>query len=166
MPGQTEKAAARSIRPHSEEEVRMCQTERTAARSIRPHSEEEVRMVRHRIQDLHAQYDHIFKSRNRNAASHLWTSFLMRHAAGMPADRFQKLSAGYCAVSGSPVTPMPQTRYLSQLSAVGGGRVRGFMSHCWAMLLRCEKVGQSRYNDRSNSRWKKTIHSGRHMKSL
>merc|ERR1719149_22576 len=81
-------------------------------------------------QDLHREYGNIFKHGNRNAASHLWTSFLMKHAAGMPADRFQKLSAGYCAVSGSPVTPMPQTRYLSQLSAVGGGQVTGFMSHC------------------------------------
>lgn len=49
----------------------------------------------------------------------------------MTDKRFQKLSAGYCAVSGSPVTPMSQTRYKMRLEKVdGSGKQVGFMYYC------------------------------------
>merc|ERR1711865_1331998 len=67
---------------------------------------------------------------NRNAASHLWSAFLMDHAATMPLDRYNQLSAGYCAVSGSPVTPQQRTRYRMTLDSVTGGRVTGIVYYC------------------------------------
>ena len=62
------------------------------------------------VRDLWNEYGNIFKHGNRNAASHLWSSFLMQRAATMTEAKFTELSGGYCAVSGSPVTPMGQTR--------------------------------------------------------
>lgn len=83
------------------------------------------------VQDLHREYGNIFKHGNRNAASHLWSSFLLDRAPFMSAKRLEKLAAGYCAVSGSPVTPMPQTRYKMSLDRVDGhGKQEGFMYYC------------------------------------
>lgn len=84
-----------------------------------------------KVADLHREYGNIFKHGNRNAASHLWSSFLIDRAPFMSEKRFQKLSGGYCAVSGSPVTPMPQTRYKMKLHSVdGSGTQVGFMYYC------------------------------------
>merc|ERR1711907_197685 len=82
--------------------------------------------------DLHMEYNNIFRHGNRNAASHLWSTFLLERAPQMSAQRFEELSAGYCAVSGSPVTPHDHTRYLLRLPSVeGGGKmVQGFMYYC------------------------------------
>merc|ERR1712178_517487 len=82
--------------------------------------------------DLHREYGNIFKYGNRNAASHLWSSFIMDRAPQMTHSRFETLSAGYCAVSGSPVTPHDHTRYLLRLESVeGNGKmVAGFMYYC------------------------------------
>lgn len=83
------------------------------------------------VRDLHNEYGNIFKHGNRNAASHLWSSFLLDRAPFMSAKRLDKLSAGYCAVSGSPVTPMAQTRYKMSLDRVdGSGKQVGFMYYC------------------------------------
>merc|ERR1719359_531972 len=72
------------------------------------------------VQDLHREYSNIFRYGNRNAASHLWSSFLLDRAPFMSAKRLEKLATGYCAISGSPVTPMPQTRYKMNLDRVDG----------------------------------------------
>merc|ERR1711871_664118 len=82
--------------------------------------------------DLHREYNNIFKYGNRNAASHLWYSFVNERAPQMTHDRFETVSSGYCAVSGSPVTPSDHTRYLLRLQSVqGGGKmVAGFMYYC------------------------------------
>jgi len=82
--------------------------------------------------DLHREYNNIFRHGNRNAASHLWSTFLFDRAPQMTSKRFEDLSAGYCAVSGSPVTPGDYTRYLLRLPSVeGGGKtVQGFMYYC------------------------------------
>merc|ERR1712166_1057017 len=82
------------------------------------------------IQQLWGEYNNIFRHGNRNAASHLWSAFLMDHAATMPLDRYNQLSAGYCAVSGSPVTPQQRTRYRMTLDSVTGGRVTGIVYYC------------------------------------
>mmetsp|Transcript_44071 Transcript_44071/g.80784 ORF Transcript_44071/g.80784 Transcript_44071/m.80784 type:complete len:366 (-) Transcript_44071:132-1229(-) len=83
------------------------------------------------VQDLHREYGNIFKHGNRNAASHLWSSFLLDRAPFMSAKKLEKLAAGYCAVSGSPVTPMSQTRYKMSLDRVdGSGKQVGFMYYC------------------------------------
>ena len=57
----------------------------------------------HSARDLHKEYYTIFKHGNRNAASHLWSAFLLARSPQMTAARFEELSTGYCAVSGSPV---------------------------------------------------------------
>lgn len=83
------------------------------------------------VQDLHREYGNIFKHGNRNAASHLWSTFLIDRAVFMTRQRFLKLSAGYCAVSGSPVSPGDATRYKLRLERVDGlGREEGFMYYC------------------------------------
>jgi len=83
------------------------------------------------VRDLHQEYGNIFKHGNRNAASHLWSTFLMDRAPFMSAKRFETLSGGYCAVSGSPTTPMDQTRYQMRLDRVdGSGKQKGFMYYC------------------------------------
>jgi len=84
-----------------------------------------------KVADLHREYGNIFKHGNRNAASHLWSSFLMDRAPFMTDKRFRHLSGGYCAVSGSPVTPMDQTKYKMRLDSVdGSGKQVGFMYYC------------------------------------
>merc|ERR1711871_1612611 len=82
------------------------------------------------VRDLWGEYGRIFRHGNRNAASHLWSAFLMKHAPTMPAERFVTLSGGYCAVSGSPVTPMEQTRYRMTLQNVNGGSETGVVYYC------------------------------------
>jgi hypothetical protein len=83
------------------------------------------------VQDLHREYSNVFRHGNRNAASHLWSSFLIDRAAFMPRKRFEKISSGFCAVSGSPVTPMSQTRYKMKLQRVdGAGDQIGYMYYC------------------------------------
>merc|ERR1712178_37835 len=80
----------------------------------------------------HREYGNIFKYGNRNAAPHLWSSFIIDRAPQMTHTRFETLSAGYCAVSGSPVTAHDHTRYLLRLESVeGNGKmVSGFMYYC------------------------------------
>jgi len=83
------------------------------------------------VQDLHREYGNIFKHGNRNAASHLWSSFLLDRAPFMSTKRLERLAGGYCAVSGSPVTPMSQTRYKMSLDRVdGSGKQVGYMYYC------------------------------------
>lgn len=49
----------------------------------------------------------------------------------MTEKRFRHLSGGYCAVSGSPVSPADSTRYRLNLEKVdGSGKRRGFMYYC------------------------------------
>jgi len=82
--------------------------------------------------DLHAEYSNIFRHGNRNAASHLWSSFIFERGAQMTAERFEEVSKGYCAVSGSPTSPHDYSRYRLRLPSVKGTgiRVEGFMYYC------------------------------------
>jgi len=82
------------------------------------------------VQDLHKEYYNIFKHGNRNAASHLWTKFLIDRASQMTPEKFTNMFMGFCAVSGSPVGPQDRTRYRLNLSLVGGGKRRGYMYYC------------------------------------
>ena len=73
---------------------------------------------------LHKEYGRIFTHGNRNAASHLWSTFLLERARFMPKKRFLTLAGSYCAVSGSPVDPSDGTRYRMRLPHVdGSGKV-------------------------------------------
>jgi hypothetical protein len=74
---------------------------RSSAASLTP-----IRSVR----QLHNAYNDIFKTRNRNAASHLWISYLLERAPTMTSAELQLALTGFCAVSGSPVTPHDYNR--------------------------------------------------------
>ena len=82
--------------------------------------------------DLHREYNNIFRYGNRNAASHLWSSFVFERAAHMTAEKFESVSSGYCAVSGSPVSPSDYTRYLLRLQSVESAQklIKGYMYYC------------------------------------
>ena len=61
--------------------------------------------------ELHQRYSEIFRYGNRNAASHLWTSYILDRASVTPAAQIELLFSGFCAVSGSPVYPSDYKRY-------------------------------------------------------
>lgn len=82
--------------------------------------------------DLHKEYHNIFKFGNRNAASHLWSSFLLDRSPQMSKEKLELMFTGYCAISGSPVRPNDYNRYKLNLElAVGNGTRRtGFLHYC------------------------------------
>ena len=81
--------------------------------------------------ELHQRYSEIFRYGNRNAASHLWTSYILDRAAVTPAAQLELLFSGFCAVSGSPVYPSDYKRYRLRLKhAVTGVDEVGFMYYC------------------------------------
>lgn len=83
------------------------------------------------VQQFHSQYALIFRSGNRNAASHLWASYLIQRSSDMPRSLFVTLAAAYCPVSGSIVTPSQQKLYKVSLPYVrGGSLIDGFMYFC------------------------------------
>jgi len=81
-------------------------------------------------EDLSDHYLEIFKSGNRNAASHLWTSFVLDKAEGMSSSKLLNIFKGFCAVSGSPLPDDPRTMYKVTLPRVGGGNATGVVRHC------------------------------------
>jgi hypothetical protein len=83
------------------------------------------------VQDLHHEYSNIFKVGNRNAASHLWVTFLLDRAPFMTSKTLLLLAGGFCAISGSSVHPSAATRYRMNLERVdGSGKVAGSMFYC------------------------------------
>lgn len=82
------------------------------------------------VRDLHQEYYNIFKNGNRNAASHLWSTFLLDRSHEMTHDKLKYMFTGFCAVSGSPVQPQERTRYRLTLDKVGGGKRAGYMYYC------------------------------------
>ena len=89
-------------------------------------------------EDLFAEYSNIFRFGNRNAASHLWATFVLDRAWQMPASVFQDLMGSFCPVSGSPVRIVPSKRFRVTLEASHGAAVSddsppqrtGYVSHC------------------------------------
>lgn len=83
------------------------------------------------VQDLHREYNSIFKYGNRNAASHRWSTFLLDRASQMTMERLNFFFSGFCSVSGSPVRPSDYNRYRLTLPRVGrGDYASGFMHYC------------------------------------
>lgn len=82
--------------------------------------------------NLQKQYGNIFKSGNRNAASHLWSRFLLERSSQMSHDILLDMFSAFCAVSGSPVRPSSYNRYKVDLEGVDGTgtKHRGFVQHC------------------------------------
>jgi len=81
-------------------------------------------------QDLHREYRNVFKYGNRNAASHLWSAFLLDRAPGMTHEQLVHIFQGFCAVSGSPVNPHDYSRYRLRLDNVLGGKEVGYFQYC------------------------------------
>lgn len=96
------------------------------------------------VRDLHKEYRNIFRKGNRNAASHLWSSFLLDRAAAMPAATLELMFSGFCAISGSPVRPGEYTRYSMQLHSVTTGRsIHGYAYFCcWPCVCDTEDFVQ------------------------
>jgi hypothetical protein len=81
--------------------------------------------------DLGREYDNIFRHGNRNAASHLWSWFLMERSEQMNPEKFVDMFRCFCAVSGSPTEPSDTNRYKLMLPKVdGSGSYAGFMHFC------------------------------------
>merc|ERR1719162_1913624 len=80
--------------------------------------------------DLKKQYYNIFKTGNRNAASHLWTSFILDRSSTMSEDQLKNLFKGFCPVSGSPLPDNPRTLYKVKLPTVTGDVLTGVTHHC------------------------------------
>lgn len=74
------------------------------------------------VSDLHSQYYDIFHPHNnRNAAAHLWSSFLLDRSTQMTPERMRLFMSGYCVVSGSPIgRPNAYNRYRLTLPLVAG----------------------------------------------
>merc|ERR1719265_717133 len=55
---------------------------------------------------LHDEYNDIFpKTNNSNAASHVWSSSVLRRSMQLQPSQIRELVSGRCFVSGSPVSP-------------------------------------------------------------
>eukprot|EP00592_Proboscia_alata_P018090 CAMPEP_0194419838 /NCGR_PEP_ID=MMETSP0176-20130528/19023_1 /TAXON_ID=216777 /ORGANISM="Proboscia alata, Strain PI-D3" /LENGTH=292 /DNA_ID=CAMNT_0039227029 /DNA_START=103 /DNA_END=981 /DNA_ORIENTATION=- len=71
------------------------------------------------VNDLHSEYSNIFRHGNRNAASHLWSTFLLERAYQMTLEQLVMFFTGFCVVSGSPIRPSDYNRYRLTLPRVG-----------------------------------------------
>ena len=84
--------------------------------------------------DLHREYSNIFKFGNRNAASHRWSTFLLDRAPNsFTLQTLTYMFTGFCAVSGSPITPSDFNRYgleLDSLTNDASDKMFGFMHYC------------------------------------
>jgi len=94
-------------------------------------SQSQTKSVVKTVLQLHSQYPLIFRTGNRNAASHLWFSFINDRSLDVSRTEFLTLASGYCAVSGSPVSPNPKQLFSMSLPFVqGGNQINGFMYFC------------------------------------
>ncbi|EOD33806.1 hypothetical protein EMIHUDRAFT_253036 [Emiliania huxleyi CCMP1516] len=82
------------------------------------------------ITDMRANYSSIFKTGNRNAASHLWASWILDKAADLQPSKIVELFGGFCPISGSPVVPSESNRWEYSLPTLSGDRVTGVTYHC------------------------------------
>lgn len=93
------------------------------------------------IEDLTSKYETIFPSGNRNAASHLWASFILARAGQLSKATVETLFRGFCPVSGSPLPDVPHTRYHSTLHRTDGSAVEGITHHCcWPCICDLQEM--------------------------
>lgn len=89
-------------------------------------------------QDLWDEYSNIFRYGNRNAASHLWATFILERSWQMRPTTVADMFKSFCPVSGSPVrsTTVP---YRVTLDSSQGSPRTGFLHYCcWPCL--CDTV--------------------------
>lgn len=82
--------------------------------------------------DLHARYGQIFPHHNRNAASHLWATFLLDRSAQLTTNKLEYFFGSFCPVSGSPVTPGDRGRYKVPVKDLKGESKIGLSYMCCA----------------------------------
>jgi hypothetical protein len=85
------------------------------------------------VRDLHREYSNIFKYGNRNAASHRWSTFLLDRARNsFTLNTLKYMFSGFCAVSGSPISPSDYNRYGLELPSLmpSHSKMFGFMHYC------------------------------------
>jgi len=82
------------------------------------------------INDMHNSYGTIFKTGNRNAASHLWASWILDQAADLQPFEIENLFGGFCPISGSTVSPGDANRWEYTLPMLSGEQVTGIVHHC------------------------------------
>jgi len=93
------------------------------------------------VNDLAAQYDNIFKTGNRNAASHLWSKYILDRAESKSAEEVETLFHGFCAISGSPLPDVSRTEYKITLPRIKGGNISGVTRHCcWPCICDATEV--------------------------
>lgn len=89
-------------------------------------------------EDLIDQFNNIFPTGNRNAASYKWAQFLFNHSMALPIASFDAMQHSYCAISGSPIDPVDGedgNAYRVTLQSVAGQQVTGLVRHCcWPCL--------------------------------
>ena len=82
------------------------------------------------LADGSRMYEYIFPNGNRNAASHLWATFVLDRAKQMTAAKLDYFFMSFCPVSGSPVMPDSTEQtwfYDSVLADLAGNLHSGFM---------------------------------------
>jgi hypothetical protein len=95
--------------------------------------------------ELIDQYYNIFRTGNRNAASHLWMSFVLNRSTTMTDATIKDVFKGFCAISGSPVSngDSPGRIYKVTLLDVLGENITGVVRHCcWPCV--CDLTEQVR----------------------
>merc|ERR1711997_502440 len=100
------------------------------------------------VNELHGKDYQIFsRANNRNAASHLWASYVLDRSTTLSASEIRELFGGFCPVSGSPVRPSNrnlwtnvQFKKASNLSQTEFGNVRVC---CWPCVCDLQKFVKS-----------------------
>lgn len=81
--------------------------------------------------ELFDRYYEIFPSGNRNAASHRWATYILERSEDMSERTLRDLFAGFCPVSGSPLSYSRSALRVSMtLPAAFGGNATGMMYYC------------------------------------
>lgn len=80
------------------------------------------------IDGLGSQYNNIFKTGNRNAASFRWFTYIATCAEQVGQAAFESMGTGFCPISGSPINGLNAATVT--LGKVGGGSTTGIMHFC------------------------------------
>jgi len=85
------------------------------------------------VKQLHDAYWTVFpKTKNRNAASHLWSSYVINKVSGTHTkEQIYKLFGAFCPISGSIVTPSKYSKWNNlQLRDLSGNVEKGSVHVC------------------------------------
>merc|ERR1712107_694007 len=96
------------------------------------------------VSELHGKYYEIFhRSGNRNAASHLWASYILDRSTSFTTEEIYNLFGGFCPISGSPVRPSAWSKWGSipfKKASNTGQSTTGSVSVLLAVCLRLARV--------------------------